>query len=195
MKLTELVQEAEKIGDTYLDKLYTIIKGYDFSKQPMCPQWLIEDKYVRNLAGLCTAIKAKNAAEIGTMYGNSAIGLSMAFRHIGNVHSYDINHNNIVNKDLLVYSGIITITLKDNLDFLNIPFNDYDLIFVDIGVHTGYEETLVHNKLLDLNYKGIVAYDDVSSMWPGMLPFWDKIEQEKVLTDWHSSGFGIVKYV
>lgn len=85
------------------------------------------------------------------------------------------------------------IHLKDRLDCVNLDFNKYDFIFIDIG-HDGDVEYQIHQKLLEIKWKGIVFWDDIK-LDHRMIDFWNKITNQKIETDWHGKcGFGIVAY-
>jgi len=190
MQLTELVKQAEQAGQELWPKLEEIINSYDFAKQQQCQIWMRNDLYVRNLGGLCKVLSAKNVCEIGTMWGDSAIGLSLGAEK---VDSYDIDITNFVNEQIALDRNINLIKLADEHDFLNIPFNNYDLVYCDIGTHSGVEELAFHNKLVEDGYVGLVAYDDIE--WDSMKQFWNDLPNDKIETNWHSSGFGLVEYV
>ena len=198
MDLKEIVRLAEEEGESLRPELERIISKttfedgeleYNFDKKPELLKWLREDKYQLYLGGFCHRFSMDKVCEVGTMYGGSAIGMGIGFTE---VHTYDINHSNIVSKELFDLLNIRTYLLKDNQDFLNIPYNDYPMIFFDVGDHTGVEEKQFHEKLLAIKYTGVVFYDDIN--WDGMKTFWNSITQEKLSIDWHSSGFGIVLY-
>lgn len=190
MQLIEIIKEAEQEGNKLIPELEKIINNYDFSKQPSCQSWLRNDLYVRNLGGLCKILNTKRVAELGTCYGDSSIGLSLG---TSKVDSYDINITNYVNLQIAKDRNITLIKLKDEKDFLNIGYSFYDFVYCDIGNHTGKEEQFFHDKLIELGYKGYVAYDDIN--WEGMKLFWNSIKQDKLAVEWHSdSGFGIVYY-
>jgi len=188
MSLTELVREAEWRGEELLPELLKIVHGYDWSSKPQMQSWMVNDLYVRRLGGLCKVLGAKRVCEVGTMYGSSAIGLSLGATR---VDSYDIDQHNFACLRVAKDRNINLLDLKDKDDFLNICYPSYDFIFFDVDDHDGIQERKFHDKLVELGYVGYVAYDDVLKM----RTFWDGIKQTKLLVNWHGeSGFGLVDY-
>jgi len=144
-----------------------------------------ENSYYKGLACIINHFGYTDVCEIGACRGTSAVALA---RFADKVNSYDVNLGLLFDiKDVRINFK----KLNGNLDCLNIDFDWYDFIFVDVD-HDGYTEQKIHEVLLK-KYKGLVAYDDIF-LNDRMKSFWEGITNNKISVPWHDSGFGIVEY-
>jgi predicted O-methyltransferase YrrM len=146
----------------------------------------LSDPYYKALAAYCRLRGPKRVLEIGTCSGASAVALA---KYAESVLTVDVDLSTLVDPN--INGGRIEICEIGPLDCLNLDFANFDFIFVDID-HTGQMERKIHEKL-QKEYLGIVFWDDVI-LNQGMSDFWDSIREEKVITPWHFSGFGVVNY-
>lgn len=198
MDLATIVKQVEQESTKVYEDLQNLTKDFNFSKCPAAKQWLAEDSYVKNLGGLCRVLGihitdelnvGKKVCEIGTMYGNSTLGLALG---CSNLESFDIDVSNFLYQDLVNLERVILTKVDPDFCY-TVDYSPYSFVYIDIGVHDGLIERKVHKRLQE-TYKGLVAYDDIN--WGGMVSFWNEIKEEKIETTWHrSSGFGVVKYV
>lgn len=196
--MSNLNKIAEEIEREFPDTdFFMSCYEYDIDQETM--RFLLSAKndglYYRALAifqrlYLTSPNKSFNILDLGTYRGGSLVALSLT-KGINTILSVDIDLSNIQNLKSLESIGEIRRVSEDFI--ATEDYSKYDFIFVDID-HNGDNEKVIHGRLLESNYKGIVFYDDVS-LNEEMKKFWDSIEQEKLITDWHFSGFGLVKYV
>lgn len=149
--------------------------------------WLREDRYYRALYWYCQLVKPRHVLELGTLHGCSAAVMS---EHSGQITTYDLDTGPAIASGLPI-RNINLVGLPSPEFCLTLPLDGYDLIFVDID-HSGQTELKLHEKFVS-QYQGIVFWDDVA-LNPGMLNFWNTIQQPKYLSWWHYTGFGIVQY-
>lgn len=194
MQLAEVAQKSVEAGEQIYDDVMDMLNKYNWDNALGFFDILQRNRDIRGLGGYCAAFTPGKVCEIGTCRGASTIWMSYASL----VDTYDIDHSNICNHQLFQDQQINPITLQGEFEFLDIPFLNYDLIFCDIGNHTGVHEEKLHNKLIELGYRGHVFYDDIN--WPGLSEVWNKITNNKLYLNWHdhfseNAGFGVVEYV
>jgi len=155
------------------------------------PHFSFFDKYYLALMAYCSLFKPNISMDLGHNFGDSAYALSP---FSNKVFTYDISEvgRNHVN----------TVKLMDNVEFILLPgpedcldllFEEFDLIFVDID-HHGPRETKIHQKIQQSGYKGIVFWDDVR-LTNGMKDFWRDLDIPRVIQEWHGpTGFGVALY-
>lgn len=160
-------------------------KGHKFPIEGFEPggDFLNVDLYHRFLALFVSKTQPKRVLELGRRFGNSLYSLSYYLPNSSILDSYDIiNCGNVINKpnvNILVYDGNI----------YNLNFFLYDFIFVDVNGY-GKVEAQIYCNLIEKSFKGIVAWDDVGSMWCPDKDFWDNIEIEKMKAPLHGDYFG-----
>lgn len=182
-------QEADKL--TFADefKKYPMFRTH--SKILSCPSI---GRYYFLLAAAAKVLESKNAMDLGTCAGVSAMALAKYAKH---VDTYDITWRRLA-------PGLFfdeNFWRKDNMQFILttergscvLPFHEYDLIFVDVDPHDGIQEAKIH-KRIEETYKGHVFWDDVNQ--PAMAAFWETISQPKVtLSRGSIEGLiGLVRY-
>lgn len=151
--------------------------------------FLQTEKHYAWLAGYVRHYNPKKVIELGRRNGNSLFALSQFLPDSSVLESYDIvSCGNVIEKSnvkILVYDG----------DFTKINLESCDFIYVDIN-GGGSKEKLIHEYLKQSQFKGICAYDDISSVWCNRTEFWDSImDSEKLETDLHGdTGFGLILY-
>lgn len=153
------------------------------------PNWMVVSPYYRNMAALVKLYERKNILELGTQVGAGAVSLA---EYSDRVTTVDLTLRNVA-PSVFRHPRIEFRKLPGDYDVLNLDFEKFDLIFIDID-HSGEVEMMLHKKL-ERCYKGIVLWDDVRFS-PGMENVWNAIKQEKIeLRHWHEGGsFGIVRY-
>lgn len=158
-----------------------------FKHQKNIHDYILSAPYYKALAGFCKLYSPKNVLEIGTCSGASAACLA---KFGSKVLTLDVDFSNVKNLETLQNKGIVFRKVLPE-EPLEINFSDFDFVFIDID-HTGSTEILLHNRLKS-KYNGFVFWDDVQ-MNLGMKAFWDSVDVPKMVTDWHFTGYGIVKY-
>lgn len=162
------------------------LSRYDWSYR--IKRWLWHEKYYKGLAAYCKRFSPQFVLEFGTCTGASAVCLA---KYSGHVVTSDVTDRSVADK--AIFSERITFKKFDEAsDALECDCSLFDLVFVDID-HSGLMERLIHNKLLSDGYVGDVFYDDIF-INAEMMRFWDAVSEPKLSLDWHTSGFGVVRY-
>jgi predicted O-methyltransferase YrrM len=143
--------------------------------------------YYKALAALVQVGKFSRVLEFGTHTGASAICLA---KYAEEVMTCDLTFRKVQDPRIF-HSNIVGRLLLTAEDCLRVSVQDFQFIFVDID-HAGALETKLHQKFVR-EFKGIVAYDD-TTLNPAMCEFWSSIENPKIATTWHHTGFGLVAY-
>lgn len=142
------------------------------------------DGYQIWLAHYVKIYKPEKSLELGRRYGNSLYAMSYFLPDECHLDSLDLNmRGNVVNKpnvNVSSYDG----------DFSKLDLSIYSFIFVDIN-GLGDVEYAFYNQLLDQNFVGVVAWDDVGDKWCPDDKFWDKISCEKLKVPLHGNYFGL----
>lgn len=143
--------------------------------------------YYKLLRYLSSKFNDEIILDIGTCTGSSAISLATNNNH---VITFDITDEHRFSfKNLSITPVICSVTeISDDL------IESSPLIFLDVA-HNGDEELEFYNRLLKLDYKGILILDDIRLNYR-MDHFWKQIVNNKYdLTDFfHESGTGIVDF-
>jgi hypothetical protein len=151
---------------------------------------LLTEPYYKWLAGYVNIIKPHQILELGRRRGNSLYALSRDLPGSSTLTSFDIQDvGRVVNKpnvNIEVYDGNYT---KLNLGL-------YDFIFVDIN-GGGQREFEIYNQMINQGFKGLTAWDDIKSEHCKPELFWDKVQLEKVETNYNNSGsgFGFINFL
>lgn len=179
-----------------IDRVYQTIDSVDFSEEinkfKIHPEHQIylqsKDKAYIYRAALVKVLGAKTALEVGTKTGCGALALAKYAEH---VVACDITLQNVQDRNIF-NSNIEGRELEFPEDCLKIDYHNFDFVVIDID-HQGEMEYRIH-QVLQATYKGIVLYDDIK-LNKKMIDFWNKIDNEKVETDWHEwYGVGLVRY-
>lgn len=182
MDVRPMLQELiTRIKSQYVDFRFPISgwEGADF----------LNEDYHKWLAFYIKTFEPKKILELGRRNGNSLYSLSYFLPDSSILDSYDLNtHGHVVQKpnvNVYSYDG----------NFRNLDLNKYDFIFVDINGFGNLELDFL-NCLIQQNYKGLVAWDDVGSQWCPDENFWDKIPEhiEKSKCSLHDGFFGVTKH-
>lgn len=142
---------------------------------------IFSDKFLKN---------AYRVLDVGTYRGGSVAAFKASNNKL-DIESIDVDLSNINNIDAL--SKDCNIHTVDDMYVYNIDYSKYDFIFVDVN-HDGIQEELIHERIFNSGYKGLVFYDDIK-LNPPMVEFWNSIGNNKIETNWHHSGYGVVEYV
>jgi hypothetical protein len=135
--------------------------------------------------------------DIGTLTGRSSIALS--YNETNKVISYDI-HNHINNNNHPIYTkNNVSYNIKNVFDDLNEDFiKNVKIIMIDID-HYETIETLIINKLKELNFSGLIILDDTTNHPDPLINecmnrLWNNITDTKYdMTKYgHISGTGII---
>lgn len=139
--------------------------------------------------------KACKVADIGTLYGCSALAFAMAHPSV-NVTTYDIS-NVVPNvQNVKTIANISNITRKYMSGQLDIPsIAESDIVLLDIDPHSGTEEHKIVKRLQTEGFKGILVVDSIN-LNEQMQSFWKSVDLEKydVTKYGHWTGTGIVVY-
>ena len=159
-------------------------------KYPTMPEWLVGDigvEHYRFLSYIVEHLGVEKVVDIGTYEGSSALALSA--NEDVHVISYDIM--NRIKR--LPKKSNITYKVENLLRTKNLP--ETRLIFLDVDPHDGIQEPMFMNLFAELEWKGIVIFDDIH-LNGHMQTFWDNVEKTKYdLTKvGHHSGTGMVLY-
>ncbi len=142
-----------------------------------------QNLYYFNLAAWCDITRPRRVLELGTREGACALAIS---RGKIEVDAADIN---FYDWGLPPVKQVNKIQLYSELHCLSLPFNSYDLIFVDID-HRGSVERKIYDAIVDSGYKGVVFWDDIG--WCTMHEFWQNLPCQRWGIHWHDpAGFGI----
>jgi hypothetical protein len=145
--------------------------------------YLETEPYYKWLASYVRLVKPKAILELGRREGNSLFALSKFLPDESTLHSFDIKEcGNVVKKSnvsIEVYDG----------NYTKLNLNQYDFIFVDIN-GGGQKEYEIFQQMLNQGYKGLTAWDDVQSEHCKPEFFWNRIDYDKVLTNYNNSGSG-----
>jgi len=163
------------------------IELYNIPKIPSDYMRCFTSHYV-GLSKICKILDIGKVLEIGTGSGASSIAMAKNADHV-DTFGVDVEQAHLL---VIPKMKIDFHIFSKPSDCLNVKFNEYDFIFIDID-HSGYYEPLIHKKIIESGYKGFVVYDDIS-MNDGMKKFWDGIENEKYVWNWNIYGDGMVKY-
>ena len=144
-------------------------------------------EHYRLLAYISTLFKGETLIDVGSYKGDSARALS--FNKINGVISYDIEPQpEISNIDLPNVTFKVMNVLEETILIDSIPFMILDTY------HNGDFEQEFMNKLIEIDYHGLVMFDDIH-LNRQMQTFWHGIAQVKwdVTHMGHHTGTGIVK--
>lgn len=133
--------------------------------------------------------KSYNILDIGTYRGGSVAAFKSTLGR-NNLLSIDVDLSNLDNNDSIRKGCEIKQVSPDEISKIN--YSNYDFIFVDVN-HLGEQEIRIHKRIIETKYKGLVFYDDIL-LNQEMIEFWNSIQQNKIKTNWHFSGFGVVEY-
>jgi predicted O-methyltransferase YrrM len=135
--------------------------------------------------------------DIGTLDGRSAVALS--HNENNKILSYDI-HNHINNNEHKIYSKKnISFNIKNIIEDLNEEFiKNVKIIMIDID-HYETIETIIINRLKELNFSGLIILDDITRhpdphINVCMNKLWNNIPYTKYdFTNYgHWSGTGVI---
>ncbi len=188
-----IVLSKERVDDIDLSELYQYLtwnpQYLQFFKQKAG-----EEAY--KLLGYISKHSNGIITDIGTQFGSSALALSLNPQVL--VETYDkfkhIPDNNQVQ----------TITNKSNIKYKILSAQsiiskiaESSIIYLDINTENGAEEIKIINKLLELNFKGILIIDDIK-LNKVMENVWNSIPKQLKKLDvsefGHWSGTGIIVY-
>lgn len=134
--------------------------------------------------------------DIGTQFGSSALALSL--NNQVNVETYDKF------KHIPDNAQVQTITNRPNIKYKILSAQsiiskiaESTVVYLDINTENGNEEIKIINKLLELDYQGILIIDDIK-LNKAMEHVWNSVPKQLKKLDvseyGHWSGTGIVVY-
>jgi predicted O-methyltransferase YrrM len=184
-----------KLNNTELDNF--TMKNFEYLVTPTYYNLKSGKQEYKLYSYLTTFFNETVILDIGTSHGTSAVALS---HNINNkVISYDIvdcirNPNHIIYKKENIEFKIKNVLQDLNSDFLK----NIKIIMIDID-HYGEMEQKIIEKLIELNFSGIVILDDVFNHPDHYINYcmkkiWDNIKTPKfnVTKYGHWSGTGII---
>jgi predicted O-methyltransferase YrrM len=184
-----------KLNNTELDNF--TMKNFEYLVTPTYYNLKSGEQEYKLYSYLTTFFNETVILDIGTSHGTSAVALS---HNINNkVISYDIvdcikNPNHIIYKKENIEFKIKNVLQDLNSDFLK----NIKIIMIDID-HYGEMEQKIIEKLIELNFSGIVILDDAFNHPDHYINYcmkklWDNIKTPKfnVTKYGHWSGTGII---
>lgn len=149
------------------------------------------DQHYRFLAYISTLLPdGSTIFEIGTRWGASAAALSKN----KNVHVVTCDIRDAIEDQKPSIKDIpnIEFIIGDGFDLIE-KYKDSKIIFMDVDPHDGVQERKMIQKLIDVEFKGILLLDDIH-LNKEMNDFWKSITQDKcdLTSIGHYSGTGIV---
>jgi hypothetical protein len=145
-------------------------------------------EHYRLLAFISTLFQNSHFLDIGTFQGSSSI--AMSYNSKNSVTSFDVSQQPEISK---INIPNIKYKIGNILEFSDLILNS-PFILLDT-YHDGSFESQFMKKLTDLNYKGIVLFDDIH-LEGAMTTFWNSISIEKYDLTYkgHHSGTGLVYF-
>lgn len=188
-----IVLNKERINDIDLSSLHQYL-----SWNPQYLQFFSQKagqevyKLLGYISNHCNGV----VTDIGTQFGSSALALSLNNEVF--VETYD--------KFKLVPDNnqVITIANKPNIKYRILSAQsiiskiaESSVVYLDINTSDGIEETKIINKLLELNFQGILILDDIK-LNSVMENVWNNVPKQLKKIDvtefGHWSGTGIIVY-
>jgi hypothetical protein len=146
------------------------------------------DQHYRLLSWFSTQFNDCEISEIGTCDGMGL--LSLCFNSRNKVFSYDIM--DYQRKHDVPPNGTRVLCDKDFNFFERVIKSK--IIFYDAN-HNGQDELFFLKKLIELNYSGIIIYDDIN-LTENMINFWNEAKKIINVEDWtdvgHYEGTGVI---
>ena len=182
-------EELNKIDMAPYRKYAEAILGGDI-------EWFIGTagkEHYRLLMYVSSNIDEENILDIGTFTGLSSLALGHNKKNT--VESWDIEDRN-VSQNIARYDidqSNITYNIGNILSsYSDEKLNSVNIIFLDT-VHDGVFETELLNKLISINWKGIMIMDDIH-YFPDLNKVWNEISVKKfdITEKGHWSGTGLV---
>lgn len=138
------------------------------------------------------ANKTGVVVDVGTLYGSSALALSINKDVI--VWTYDITDHIPQHAKIRDVSNIM-FKLQNGIEAVKDFVDHTDLVVLDIDPHDGVQEKEFFDELVKHKYKGVVVCDDIH-LNDAMETWWDAVTQKKedVTDKGHWSGTGIVYF-
>jgi len=145
-------------------------------------------EHYRLIAYISTLFQNSQLLDIGTYQGSSSI--AMSYNSNNSVISFDVNPQPEISR---INIKNIKYNIGNILDFTEVILKS-PLILLDT-YHDGTFEKEFVDKLIEINYKGIVLFDDIHLDGP-MQIFWDSVNIEKydLTQKGHYTGTGLVYF-
>lgn len=152
------------------------------------------NQHYQLLAAISSSLpEGSRVLEIGTRIGMSALAIMHGNRQIS-LTTCDLEDNIPEGKSVKAFSDDIKFLVKDGFELLESD-PPWDVIFIDVDPHDGVQERRMINRLIELNFQGILLLDDIH-LNSDMNALWDWIPVKKIdLTNiGHNSGTGAVLF-
>jgi hypothetical protein len=176
----------EELDQLNLDTHVNLINSDEYKRYFLSPSGM---EHYRLLSFISSKYDNVQFLDIGSLKGCSALAFST--NQSNKVVSIDIGSH----LDLTSIPENIEFLIDDVLDekHINTILNSKVILFDTF--HDGSFEIKFHKHLIDINYQGLVLYDDIHLNTP-MLDFWLGIELKKLdISDiGHITGTGLVFY-
>lgn len=144
------------------------------------------NEHYRLLFHISSFFENETILDIGTYLGSSAIAL--AYNGQNTIHTFDIEQKYIPNLDNIVAHELDILSISSEL------IQQSPLIMLDID-HSGEREKIFYEKLININYKGLMICDDIY-LNDNMFKWWDSIMATKYDLTYtgHYSGTGLIDF-
>jgi predicted O-methyltransferase YrrM len=159
---------------------------------------LAGNEHYRLLSFLSKRFDHQTIIDIGTLNGLSALALSI--NQTNQIYSFDIVRHDtdprILEKSNISFH-LCDLWQKEIFEEWKSVFLSSSILFIDVDPHNGEMEWEFYNMLKELNYQGLIIWDDIFFFEPMRHHFWDRVpENEKIdLTHLgHFSGTGIISF-
>lgn len=184
--MNDILKKILNISNEELNSLNTnFINQYNFFHNIEYFHLESGKEHYRLLMYISTLFNKGILFDIGTNKCMSAAALSFSMKN--RIKTYDIKKYLLINPILPGVEYILGDATKDN------ELMKSNFIFFD-AEHDGIFENIFYNYLKEINWKGIIMFDDILHCSNEMTTFWNNIKEEKYditnLGRW--SGTGIV---
>jgi len=127
--------------------------------------------------------------DIGTGGGGSSIAFASNPRN--KVITYDI-----LDRAVHIDKDNVEQKIGNFMDDNTIDYSNVSIIMIDVDPHDGIQEPPMIQFLEEINWKGLLVFDDIGPEWPALVNMWNNFEYEKHdLTDiGHWSGTGLINF-
>lgn len=183
--MNNILEKIFNVTNKELDSLDTkYISNYNLEHDPTYYHLPAGREHYRLLMYISTLFNGEVLFDVGTNRCVSAIALSYNIKN--SIKTFDVVQLLGQNPKINNVEYLIGDSMKD-IDLLKSPF-----IFLDVN-HDGLYENQFYEFLVEREWKGILALDDIHLNTP-MKSFWERIAERKFdITDkGHWSGTGLV---
>lgn len=186
--MREILNKILNVTNEELNSLNTnYINQYNFFHKPDYFHLESGREHYRLLTFISSLYNKEILFDIGTYRCMSAVALSSSMTN--RIKTYDIKQHLLINPILPGVQYFLGDATKDE-ELIKSTF-----IFFD-AEHDGVFENTFYDYLKEINWKGLVLFDDIKECNPIMTKFWEDIKDEKydITEKGHWAGSGIVLF-